>query len=56
MFLLYIWILKDLYIVLLRKIAISIMLGLGLATLFKRVCKNRNCLSFPCSAIRSNKR
>jgi hypothetical protein len=28
------------------KIAISIMLGLGLATLFKRVCKNRNCLVF----------
>ena len=28
------------------KIIISIILGLGLATMFKRVCKGRNCVVF----------
>lgn len=28
------------------KIAISIILGLGLATLFNRVCKDKNCIVF----------
>ena len=28
------------------KIIISIILGLGLATLFRKVCNNRNCLKF----------
>ncbi len=28
------------------RIVISIILGLGLATLFRRVCKERNCLVF----------
>ena len=28
------------------KIVISIILGLGLATLFRKVCKERNCLVF----------
>lgn len=28
------------------KILISIILGLGLATLFRKVCKQRNCLVF----------
>lgn len=30
----------------LGKIIISIMLGLGLATLFRKVCKDRNCITF----------
>lgn len=28
------------------KIVISIILGLGLSTLFRKVCKNRNCIVF----------
>tara|TARA_B100000902_G_C27087389_1_gene802058 strand:+ start:622 stop:861 length:240 start_codon:yes stop_codon:yes gene_type:complete len=28
------------------KIVISIILGLGLSTLFRKVCKNRNCIIF----------
>lgn len=28
------------------KIAMSIILGLGLASVFRKVCKNRNCLVF----------
>ena len=28
------------------KYIISILLGLGLATLFRKVCKNRNCIVF----------
>ena len=28
------------------KVFISILLGLGLATLFRKVCNNRNCLVF----------
>ena len=30
----------------LGKIIISIMLGLGLATIFRKVCKDKNCLTF----------
>ena len=30
----------------LGKIIISIMLGLGLATLFRKVCKDKNCITF----------
>lgn len=30
----------------LGKNIISIMLGLGLATLFRKVCKDRNCITF----------
>jgi len=30
----------------LGKIFISILLGLGLATLFRKVCKDKNCLDF----------
>ena len=31
---------------------ISILLGLGLATLFRRVCKDRNCLIFKAPEIK----
>jgi hypothetical protein len=30
----------------LGKIFISVLLGLGLATLFRKVCKDKNCISF----------
>ena len=30
----------------LGKIIISIMLGLGLATMFSKVCKDKNCITF----------
>ena len=33
------------------KIMISILLGLGLATLFRKVCKNRNCMIFKAPEI-----
>lgn len=34
------------------KYIISIVLGFGLATLFRRVCKNRNCMIFKAPNIR----
>ena len=33
------------------KIIISIILGLGFATLFRKVCKNRSCLVFQAPSI-----
>jgi hypothetical protein len=30
----------------LGKVFISVMIGLGLATLFRKVCKDKNCISF----------
>ena len=33
------------------KIVISIILGIGLATLFKKVCNDRNCLVFKAPVI-----
>ena len=34
------------------RIVISIILGLGLATLFRRVCKERKLFSISCSSIK----
>ena len=39
------------------RFAISVILGLGLATLFRKVCKNRNCLIFhppPVDEVKNN--
>ena len=33
-------------------IVMSIILGLGLATLFRKVCKNRNCMKFQGPSIK----
>ena len=38
------------------RIVISIILGLGLATLFRRVCKERNCLVFHAPQLNKIKR
>ena len=37
------------------KTVISIILGLGLATLFRKVCKNRNCIVFKAPNIKKIK-
>ena len=37
------------------KIIISIILGLGLATLFRKVCKNRDCIVFHAPDIKKIK-
>jgi len=34
------------------KVIISIVLGLGLATLFRKVCKNRNCMVFKAPSLK----
>ena len=37
------------------KIFVSILLGLGLATLFRKACNNRNCLIFNAPSIKKIK-
>ena len=38
------------------RIVISIILGLGLATLFRKVCKERDCLVFHAPKLDKNKK